>query len=261
VIRLYTFAVNRPDFLLYQFKTLQHFLKDEHQLIVINDGHDEGQGSLPDGNRQIRDMARSLSLDCHTVENPRRDTVNYGHARSVEFAYERFIRHDTDISVLLDGDMFLGKVFSVREYLDGYALAGWQQSRGHVRYLWPGLVFMDVATLAEPETLSFWPDRVDGEACDVGGHSYEYITRHPEAKVRWIDSDHICTDNKNLHLLPPDILAIYDPGFAIEILAKSFIHYRGGTNWDWRTDEFHERKSAFLFETLDRLMSGVSALL
>src|SRR5579862_5688524 len=120
MVNIYTFAVNRPDFLFYQFKMFERFLTDAHQLIAINDGHDEGQGAIPDGNRQIRDMAGALNIHSYTVTNPRRDTANYGHARSIEFAYENYIKHDTDLSVLLDGDMFLGKEFSIREYLDGH---------------------------------------------------------------------------------------------------------------------------------------------
>ncbi len=262
MVRIYTFAVNRPEFLFYQRKMFDRFLQDEHQLIVINDGHDEGQGGIPDGNRQIGDMARSLNLPSYTVTDPRRDTANYGHARAIEFAYEHFIRDDKDVSVLLDGDMFPGKPFSIREYLDGHAMAGLEQSRGHVYYLWPGLVFLDMARLPDRDALSFWPDAVDGVGCDVGGHSYEYLQRHPDVKVKWMDyASPITAENGNLQTLPPDIRAVYDDAFAVEILLGSFIHYRGGTNWDWRSAEHHERKTRFLCDMLDRLASGTSVLL
>ena len=261
MINIYTLAVNRPDFLFYQFKMFERFLKDEHQLIAINDGHDEGQGAIPDGNRQISDMARALNIPSYTVTNPRRDTVNYGHARSIEFAYDNYISKDTDISVLLDGDMFLGKEFSIRQYLDGYAIAGLEQSRGHVQYLWPGIVFMDMPLLPHKETLSFWPDVVEGVGCDVGGHSYEYIKRHPEAKVKWMEySPPIMAAHDNINSLPPDIRETYDEAFAIEICAKSFIHYRGGTDWDWKGTDYHERKTQFLYDALDKLSSGMSKL-
>lgn len=124
MINIYTIAVNRPEFLRYQVETFKRFLTDAHQLIAINDGHDEGQGAIPEGHRQIADMAKTLNITSHSVTDPRRDTANYGHARSIEFAYTHFISKDTDISVLIDGDMFMGGPFSIRDYLEGHALAG-----------------------------------------------------------------------------------------------------------------------------------------
>lgn len=255
MIKLYSFAVNRPDFLFYQYRTFKHFLTDEFEFIVINDGHN-------DDRMRIQRQADLLKLPCHVVVNPRRDTANYGHARSIQYAYETFIKHDNDISVMLDGDMFLARKYSIREWLGDAQLAGLKQGREHIEYLWPGIVFMDMGKLPEKDTLSFWPDLVEGVGVDVGGHSYEYIKAHPEIKVKWMTTGGQITEgNRNIQeKLPPEMIPVYDSEFHIEVFMNAWVHYACGTNWYYRTEDYHRRKSDFVFALLENTMNGSVSL-
>jgi hypothetical protein len=253
VIKLYTFAVNRPEFLRYQHATFSKFFKEEFQLVVMNDGQEKSQ--------EISDIAKELKLECHKIVNPRRDTANYAHARSIEFTYENFIKHDTDISAMFDGDMFLARPFSMREWMGDAGLAALSQGRGHVTYMWPGIAFMNMATLPDKETLSYWPDIVEGEGVDVGGHSYLYIKAHPEVKVKWMTyTGQVMERNQNLTALPAELIPSYNSDFHIEIYINAFVHYGAGTNWYHKTPEFHQAKTKFLFNMLDKCMSGEVAL-
>lgn len=241
MLKIYTIAVNRPDFLLLQHRTFYRFLADPYQLIVINDG--KGEDALKIGN-----MARRLELDHHNVERPRRDTANYAHARSIQWAYDNFISKDDDVSVLLDGDMFLGAKFSVRDWLGNHALAGIPQNREHVRYIWPGLVFMNMRKLPDKRSLSFWPDVVDGQRVDVGGHSHEYLRDHPWVEVRWIQRD---ASDKGCIRTQEQFLEA--KRFGMEI-ALSFLHYRCGTNWDHQSADHHTKKTELLNSIFAELM-------
>ena len=156
MIKIYTIAVNRPDFIELQHKTFKHFLKDEYQLIVVNDGFKKVRGN--NDAERIDAIARELSLESHRVPffgTPNRRTgrleeshPSHRHANSIRFLQKGDLNRHNDIAVIIDGDMFLSVDFSIREFLNGAPMAGAWQSKNkngkNIEYVWPGVVFLDV---------------------------------------------------------------------------------------------------------------------
>lgn len=232
MIKVYAIFAARPDLMPMLHNCLRRFLRDQHELIIINDGRG-------DWHEHIRHQASDCGLTCHSVQNPRRDTANYAHARTIEWLYETHVANDTDISVIMDGDIFLSRPFSLREWMAGAQLCGAKQNRKHIEYPWAGLIFLDMAMLPDRHALSFWPDKVDGVSCDVGGHAHEFIAAHPDLSVRWISQRGMTGDP-----------------FNMEVFADAFVHYGAATNWDYKNADHHARKTSALFELLDRVMEG-----
>lgn len=232
MINIYAIFAARPDFIPLLDGSLKRFLSEEHRLVIINDG----QGKVAD---EIKDVSNGLDLMCDSVYLPRRDTANYAHARSVQYTYERWVKNDLDISVIMDGDIFLMQEFSISRWMDTAQLCGPRQNREHVVYPWAGLLFLNMATMPDRDKLSFWPDKVDGVSCDNGGHAHEFIQSHPDLRVKWI----------------PQGGVLGDP-FGMELFAGAFLHYGGATNWRCDSAEYHHNKTKSLKELLAKSYLG-----
>ncbi|MHB1568007.1 MAG: glycosyltransferase family A protein, partial [Solirubrobacteraceae bacterium] len=226
-------AFNRPDLLSEQVRAFRRNLVQPHEIVVINNG----QGRLA---WRIGLTALRLGVRAHRVQQPNHTTANYSHARAIEFAWERFVSRDRDVSLIVDHDCFPYRRFSPRELLAGAAMAGVAQLREsddgrRVHYLAPSLLVLDLPKLPRPESVSFWPDRVDGITCDVGGHLWEYWRRRPGLRVRHLDQGYI---------------EVGDARLLMETFGGTFIHYLGGSNWNSQPEADHAAKTEWMVATL-----------
>ena len=181
MIRFYAIHFNRVDFISLQQRTLKSFVVDKHELIIINNGRDDDRTS-------IFTVCKGLGLQCHSVESPRFDLAGESHIRAMDYCLANFIQKDDDISVILDHDMFAFAPVSIRQMLDGYAVAGLAQGKGSVKYLFPGLVALDVPNLPNFADFNLRGGKVDGIQCDVGAQSAVYLRDNPPARCRWLST-------------------------------------------------------------------------
>ncbi|MBU3940491.1 MAG: hypothetical protein KKH88_00995, partial [Nanoarchaeota archaeon] len=64
MIKIYTYADKRPDFIPYQFKSLKHFLTDEFEYIVFNNATNSF-------NRwKINNLCNKLGIKVYPIKNP-----------------------------------------------------------------------------------------------------------------------------------------------------------------------------------------------
>ncbi len=173
-----------------------------------------------------------------------------------EYGFE----HD-DILVLVDSDLFLVREFNFHDALKNHDIVGLQQGVG---YLWIGLVMLNMKVLPNKETLSFNCGRVNGKPVDAGGHSYHYIHDNPTVRVHYISQFY--PPNFNTHEFTREFLMHYKfDAKAIDFLMANpsnieflydgtFFHYRGGTNWDRKSADFHDRKMALVNNYVDALL-------
>jgi len=195
--------------------------------------------------------------------------------------------HD-DILLLLDSDMFLVKPFSIRKFLDGYDIGGRLLKRGsrttknNIIYLWHGLAFLNMGTMPNKRTLNFNCGVINGQRVDAGGHSYHYLRNNPDLKGIYIDHNFsnelqcddcqrgcsiFCAHNtEKLMKVGFDKVQIrflqsVPVGGALTSASveffnnNSFLHYRCGSNWDNKTQEYHRQKTAALHQYLDAILS------
>lgn len=152
-----------------------------------------------------------------------------------------------------------------------YSLAGLPQCKNNgsysASYLWIGLVVCDMPKLKDRETLSFncgrLYDETDHPICvDAGGFSHYYLKNHPEALVRKITSQFFVYDPQIDPLIlkksgcdQMQIDAIQSGLLSIEFLEHgAFLHYRGGTNWDNKSSDFHAKKTKALNNYIETIL-------
>lgn len=263
-----THAYNRPDFIEMQHKSFKKFLKESYRFIVFNDASERSV------RKEIRKVCRRLGLTCigirpslhlkpylERLPGETLDDTAVRCADAVQYSLNTLGFRYKGKVMIIDSDMFLVRDFSARTYLDGYDMAGLPQSRSNVDYLWNGLVMFDMMTLPDKGSINFNCGRVNGIAVDVGGHLYHYFKKNPQVRVRAID--HATFDRNELPLYDRKTLeAMGFDGLTVSFLLKgpapvefladrTFLHYRGGTDWDRQGRDYHCAKTALFQEYLD----------
>jgi hypothetical protein len=250
-----TYSFNRPDFIEIQNKTFKQFLKDDYTFVVFNDAPQEETAN------QITETCNRLNLPCIRIPQSIHDEPylqrwpgeNYHHpsvrnSNVVQFSLNTLGFDHEGIVALIDSDMFLIKDFCIQDFLNNSNFAGVPQSRGHINYIWIGLVFLNMQTLPDKKTINFNCGKIDGIGVDVGGQTYHYFKNHPEITPRLIDNQHypadyILSETTHEHV---NFLFSHDCTNFEFLLNNSFFHYRGGTNWNNQPKEYHDKKTAVL---------------
>lgn len=267
-VLIITSAYNRPDFIEIQHKTFEKFLKDEYEFVVFNDAREADLKS------SIESMCLKLGIRCINIpqaihsqpylyrlplENFNAPSVR--NANVVQYALNNLGFSHDGIVAIIDSDMFLVKEFSIVDFLNGYQIAGVPQGIG---YLWIGIAFLDMKNLPEKTSINFNCGKINTIPVDAGGYTYFYLKNHPEVSVRYfapthssnlscleclrIDENYPCSHNTALlKKIGMDDYQIYFIQSGLQnvefFIQGSFFHYRGGSNWDRRTQAFHENKT------------------
>ena len=93
---------------------------------------------------------------------------------------------------MLDGDMFLVKPFSIRRFMKDYDIAGFPQNRSNkVCYLFPGLVFLNMASLPNKETMDWSGGYINGDHLDTGGQMHHYLKNNPNIRLFHMNQIHL----------------------------------------------------------------------
>jgi hypothetical protein len=248
MIKIYTFPDKRPDFILRQKKTLDMFLKDDFEYIIINNG------STNELIMEIEKISKENKITHFFVENPNHKDPTIACAYPINQSLNKFIKKEkeAEISVIIDSDMFFLKHFSISDYLCDNQIAAVKQIRGNVNYIWNGIVFINHKNINGIMDLDFGFQSINGELTDVGGNTYFYFKKYPNCVLKNIlHTSHIHPKNKNLKVFPPEILCEYDFNFCFELYEKSILHYGRGSNWDNMPINYHENKTNFLDKVLN----------
>ncbi len=274
-VLIFTYAYNRPDFIEIQHKTFKKYLKDEYEFIVFNDARNHNMEN------QINHMCTHYGIRCIRIPQEihsrpylqRWPSENYNdpavrNCNVVQYSLNKVGFDHDDIVALLDSDLFLVKEFSIRTYMQGQPVAGVHQSRatGRIRYLWIGLIFLDMAILPDKRTINFNCGRVHGVSVDAGGHSHYYLERHPNIPVKYLNQRYPyvfhCDNCKrsNASFCRHNNQLLRDRGFDdiwIKFIQdgprdmefyqnEHFVHYRAGSNWNNLSQAYHNQKTQIL---------------
>lgn len=286
-VLIFTYAFNRPDFIEYQYKTFNHFIRDEYEFVVFNDANNNDMA------HRIEEMCRKYSIKHVRIpqyihDKPylfRLPRESY-HAPAVRNAnvvmYSLDImgfNHD-DILVLLDSDIFITKPVSFRNLLSDCDIFGLPQSKKDehlVEYLWIGFCCLNMKNLPNIHTLNFNCGEVAGLRVDAGGYTYYYLKNNPSVKVKWtnhfyphliacdlcsskgindcehrIDMFYNCKFDLKKHQVD-FMVNIKDVEFFNDL---TFLHYRCGSNWNNQTTEFIAKKTNELNTFIQKLLDS-----
>lgn len=253
-----TVAYNRPDFIPYQYKCFQKFLKEPFEYVVYNNADNN------DICRVIAKTCKDLGIECVRVPQDihKSGAPSIRCAESLNYAISSHaINHHGKICII-DSDMFLLKPFSISKHLDGYNILGVPQSRGNVSYITNQLILMtDI-----PNLHRFKMDCVSigNINTDTGGYFYYYHKENPSIKygdISFIASGHpkeyylSSIENERVREYMRNDPSPEEAGaFAELYLNHSFLHYRAGSNWIAKSDSELERRNRALYRLLDDLL-------
>lgn len=248
-VQIFTSVVNRPEFVEIQYKLFQKFLKDNHQFNVVDDSLDENI-SL-----EFKNICEKYNINYYrkSQENRSYNESRWSGARhaseTIQWTFDEIIKkkHSKDLILFLDSDMFLLDDFSVVEYMKDTVISGLPQIRGHVKYMWNGIMFFDMEKVFEiDQNMNFSDGLVDGELTDIGGHFYYYFKKN-NVIMKETDVTYP-TDYNGIKIQSEEITQ----GFNFELhLDGKFLHYRAGTNWhtqsNWKSkkDPFKIKEEIF----------------
>lgn len=270
-ILIFTYSYNRPDFIELQYKTLKKFLQDDYHFVVFNDAQD------PRLYKQIQDTCKQLTIPCIKIPQEIHRGSNEPSVRNcnvVHYSLKHYgFLHD-DILVLLDSDMFLIKPFSVKDFMSSYDLAALPQERGPIKYLWIGVVFLNMATMPNKNTINFYCGNINNIQLDTGGYTYYYLQNNPHARVHFMNQIYThtfacnaccqsgykfaCTHNTPIlqregfdsnfikFFQSGPTQGYYHEAYMELLLDQTFLHYRSATNWDGKPQEYHAQKTKIL---------------
>lgn len=248
MIKIYTFQFNNAEFLELQHKTFKRFLKQEHEIICINNSFDK------DWERNaIRDKAAELGI-AHYIPGDvdHHSGAGRSHQDALNWTWRKFVVDSNDITIFIDHDMF-----PIRDVpIDlNYDIVGVMQGRGeHIKYLHPGIIIAN-NTLKDKETINFIGEKIDGHDCDSGGNLHYYLQSHPDLKIKGLSLVNICPEHENMDVLPSEAREGYFDGDCLQLLENYMIHYRAGSNWCHTPHDIFMRKMEQLKQTLNYYMS------
>lgn len=282
-VLIITHSFNRPDFIYLQYITFKKFLKNDYEFVVFNDAPQEYMY------KQINKTCERLGIKCIRIpqeihERPylkRWPDENYNHpcircANVVQYSLDmRGFDHE-DIVMIIDSDMFLIKELDIYNLMKEYDLIGLPQSRDNgIVYLWNGILFFNMKTLPNKNTINFNCGQVEGVGVDVGGHTHYYLKNNPDIRKKFINVQHLwrlacptCQiDNlKCNHNTRELITAGYNralikfiqsgPDNAELLMDNTFFHYRAGGNWDNKSAKYHEQKTKLLHKFINDIISA-----
>lgn len=228
MIHIFTSVVNRPDFVPIQSKLFKKFLKNEYKFHVVDDSIDTRVTEEFQWTCKTNDIEYYRKPPTNKPMNPAQAC-----AHTVQWTYDNIIRknHADDIVFFLDSDMFLIDDFDIEEYMEDAIIAGLPQVRGHVTYMWNGIMFFNMPKI-EDKDIDFSDGIVEGEMTDVGGHTYWYFLR---TGIEMKRTDEECPEYPT-HFNDIDLQKDAG-GYNMELhLESKFLHYRAATNWhsNWK---------------------------
>lgn len=248
MIKIYTFQFNNPDFLEFQYKAFKKFLKEEHQLICINNSFDKQNEK-----DMIQDRAASLGIPHYFPEE-----VNHhagsgrSHQMALNWTWRNLIMKDEGIVIIVDHDMFPIKEFKLYPEYDVISV---MQGRGaNIKYFHPGIMIIH-PSLKDREQVDFIGENIDGHDCDSGGNWHHYLKSHPELKIKGLSLVNVCDEHENMDVIPEQFRDGYEDTKPFQILEDYGIHCLDGSNWGWAENHVFGKKKERLYKLLEHYLA------
>jgi len=254
MLKIYTFAHKRPDFLEIQLKSFQKNLEDDFEFIVFNNAIFDINKS--DYNN-INTWCKDNNIQCIDIENNKILSSKFNgeilfnvdgtYANSylacaypLCWAWTNIISKTDDKICIIDSDMFFIEKENISNLLDKYDIIYNEQLRGHIYYMWNGIVFANLSTLPDASSINWWCGRCEGIAVDVGGQTYHYLKKYKD-QIKNIKSESIHFDeDPDCGFSPANYEYICLEG------RRSILHYIAGSNWNNMSPDYHNKKTEWL---------------
>lgn len=262
MIKIFTFASHRADFIPLQLYTFRKYLKEDFQFVVFNNArYDWAGGTSLNGineecnragiqvievqkDQALLDRCQSVEFACTMLNRQGLySNANVAHAYAFCWAWDNIMSKETGPIAIFDSDVFLIQPTKLTDTLYPHqicrVLDGKPRPDGTaIHYMWPTFVLIDMARFPDPQTLWWYCGRIDNVPVDVGGQTYHYFQAHPDLDV--YDVRHTHSPNEDSCPVHP---ADYDEFYLKD---ATVLHYRSGSNWNHQSGEYHHQKTEWL---------------
>lgn len=212
---------NRPDLLPIQVGSIRKYLKNENEIIVV---HDSRNNEYVDDFVEVCD---TLEISFYHHDSISGKSPSQYHGESIQWAYDTIVKYDCidDLTLILDHDMFLIDDLDIIEYISDNDIAGCNQHRGCVEYVWPGLIMFKYQSIKDIE-FDFLPGVHMGQVLDTGGGTC-YILQDKDIKYKPTGCEYPDSYD-GIDLMDEDV----NLGFGFELhLDGKFLHFRNACGW------------------------------
>ena len=270
MVKIYTFSHKRPDFLELQLKSFHKNIEDDFEFIVFNNAiFDHDKKNYID----IQGFCKTNNIKCIDIEKDEiliNEIYNYQNNNGPEkvfnnenlytnsgiacayplcFAWKHYISKTDDLVCIIDSDMFFIDKENIGKLLNEFDLLFVAQSRiGEnikIEYMWNGISYLNLSTLPQKETLNWWCGECEGVSGDVGAHTHYYLSENQNLiKIKHLSIMSVKYDD-SCDFTPANYEYI---GVGEN---KNILHYRSGSNWDQKSDDYHHKKTIWLKKILN----------
>jgi glycosyltransferase involved in cell wall biosynthesis len=212
---------NRVDLLPIQIKSIQKYLKNDYEIIVIHDSRDNEFVT------EFEEICYNNQIKFYHHNSVFGKNPSQYHGEAIQWAYDNIVKEfcADDLTLILDHDMFLIDDIDLLEYIGDNDISGCHQSRGLVEYIWPGLIMFKYQSIKDIK-FDFLPGSYGGEVLDTGGGTYS-ILKTKGVKYKSTGCEYPDTYG-GLDLLDER----NNLGFGFELhLEGKFLHYRNACGW------------------------------
>lgn len=244
----YAYGIHGEKFIPLQYGSLKRHLQDDFDYTVFDTSEDN------DSRNRIQNVCRSMNVR-HVISN--RGLASGSHPSGLIFSWREYaLKEPSDLVLMLDFDMALMRPSSISKFMDGHDLAGIGQSRGYVKggenifYLWPGFIVWNMKTIPAPQDVNLDGGSVDGISVDVGGQLCYWLRAHPEIKYK--SPSQAKPMPPTFDIIPEKFRSSYEDSFQYEVVCEDFLHFRAGSNWDHKPNDFFARK----MQLYERILAG-----
>lgn len=254
-IKVYTVVYNRTDLLEIQVKCFRKFFGEDLDFFVVDNSEKD----------KLSQEFSSLcdKIGCYYIkanENKQEHRPGFKHANALNFLWQNYASKDIDSYVIVcDPDVFPISHISLEDkFSKNYAIASAMQHRMGYHHITPILAIFDMSRIPDAKSLC-WDAGYFAEGVanlDTGGRTYEYLKmRGMNNLVLNMKMSGSIRKESAFEVFPIEIAGSYNESYCLEFHSNNFLHYSKGSNWNGMSEDFHLRKTGFVFDMLDGLLA------
>jgi hypothetical protein len=216
---------NRPDFIEFQYKSIQKHIKSDFKFIVVNNAKFSFIDRKKDSSElfyQIKEVCEKLNIDYYDVnicENTLKKAtsgsiVNYKYTTdpyacnySIQWTFENIISKIEGIVYIIDSDLFFINDVDLESELKYFDCGYIPQYRGvrqnsemvlaSVKYMWNMFCGFNTKRRSDLNELNWSLIPINDQPCDVGAHTHFFLQEKTDLKQIYFE-EHAIYEIKKL---------------------------------------------------------------
>jgi len=263
MLKIHAFTSNRPDLIELQMRSFKKYLQEDFTFTILNNSKFDRMHQYAG----TEDICRKWGIETHDVEKDQ-DLINrcnaieksctvFNHRGSWSnpncaglyaacYVWEKYLIKEDGPVCLLHPDVFLEQPVKLTDYLQRSPLCFIPQSRPNLGgvHMHDALVLADMPRVPDAQDINWWGSYVNGIATDIGGQTFFYLQAHPDLHPVFIQQFYKGDlPDVDFHPAEHEIFAVDDKPIAL--------HYLRGSNWNYRSEEYHVKKTEWLKKRLN----------